>query len=389
MAKYAADTASAGMNAGVGKAAERALQSKAPEGAGKPLAARLSTHGAVIRTPTISRGIDQTRGAHATTTIHFSNCVVPPPPGLMDEVDAKGFPADVETWNIHCVQQTALEDFYMMDWYCDILRKLARVKDATNAEKNRLLSLKRDDLPYDPKTRALLMQFREVHDVAGCGFVDKCWTLDLCLVCGLALLESVSMGNRGDKTEPTRSTRLQLEKLIIELFATPRLYRTRLHHLGLTPATFFSPMHWDPLTAANATMDTVVASFAHLGVSEALVDDAYKFGQTWLHDWTYRPVAPPGWTADEVADLINATAGGKEPNGFFRAEDDLFPRPPTLAWASSADNVIAFQLSHLQHSELAGMRRQPNSAFQKQLDGGLNYRPTRTEMFFASQTLSG
>ncbi|KAJ7683176.1 hypothetical protein B0H17DRAFT_1205242 [Mycena rosella] len=185
MAKYAADTASAGMNAGVGKAAERALQSKAPEGAGKPLAARLN----------------EGRGT-ATTTIHFSNCVVPPPPGLMDEVDAKGFPADVETWNIHCVQQTALEDFYMMDWYCDILRKLARVKDATNAEKNRLLSLKRDDLPYDPKTRALLMQFREVHDVAGCGFVDKCWTLDLCLVCGLALLES-------------------LEKLIIELFATP------------------------------------------------------------------------------------------------------------------------------------------------------------------------
>ncbi|KAJ7648417.1 hypothetical protein B0H17DRAFT_1148097 [Mycena rosella] len=365
MVKYAADTAAAGTNAGASKAAGGALQPKAPEGAGKPLAARLVTQGAVMRTPTISRGIDQTRGVsrgrrdleHPLALVktgqpywvHVHHC-------FYTYAFARDTPVEERT----SVQQTALEDFYMMDWYCDILRKLARVKDATNAEKNRLMSLKRDDLPYEPKTRALLMQFREVHNVARCEFVDKCWTLDMRL---------------GDKTEPTRSTRLQLEKLIIELFATPRLYRTRLHHLGLTPATFFSPMHWDPLTAANATMDTVVASFVHLGVSEALVDDAYKFGQTWLHDWTYRPVAPPGWTTDKVANLINVTAGRKEPAGFFRAEDDLYPRPPMLAWASSADNVIVFQLSHLQDSELAGIRRQPNSAFQKQLDGGLKLPP--------------
>ncbi|KAJ7709671.1 hypothetical protein B0H17DRAFT_1124226 [Mycena rosella] len=390
-----------------------AESSKAAEAATQPLSARLSAPKADIRRDHVARNTNPSMSRpnhHFTRTpgVQFANCVVPPPPGLMDEVDAKGFPADVETWNTHwrlvktgqpywvlahrcffiyvfardmpaedrtIVQQLALEEFYMMDWYCDMLRKLAGVKDATNAEKHRLMSLKRDDLPYDPKTRALLMQLREVHDVAGCGFVDKCWTLDMCLVRGLALLEALSLGNRGDKTEPYRSIRVRLEKLFIELFATPRLYRTRLHERRLTPATFFTPMHWDPLTAANATMDTVVSSFAHMGVSEAMVDDAFKFGQKWLHDWTYRPVAPPGWTADEVSGLISATAGGKEPAGFFRKEDDLFPRPPTLAWASSADNVIAFQLSHLQHSELSGMRRQPNSVFQKQLDAGLKLYP--------------
>ncbi|KAJ7679689.1 hypothetical protein B0H17DRAFT_1206478 [Mycena rosella] len=405
MAKYAADT--------VASATMMAESSKAAEAATQPLSARLSAPKADIRRDHVARNTNPSMSRpnhHFTRTpgVQFANCVVPPPPGLMDEVDAKGFPADVETWNTHwrlvktgqpywvlahrcffiyafardipaedrtIVQQLALEEFYMMDWYCDMLRKLAGVKDATNAEKHRLMSLKRDDLPYDPKTRALLMQLREVHDVAGCGFVDKCWTLDMRLVRGLALLEALSLGNRGDKTEPYRSIRVRLEKLFIELFATPRLYRTRLHERRLTPATFFTPMHWDPLTAANATMDTVVSSFAHMGVSEAMVDDAFKFGQKWLHDWTYRPVAPPGWTADEVSDLISATAGGKEPAGFFRKEDDLFPRPPTLAWASSADNVIAFQLSHLQHSELSGMRRQPNSVFQKQLDAGLKLYP--------------
>ncbi|KAJ7649193.1 hypothetical protein B0H17DRAFT_1215406 [Mycena rosella] len=349
MAKYAADAAATSANAGSSKAAGSAPQPKAPEGMGKPQKAR--KHLLPFNSITGFLADVDTWNTHWQLVktgqpywVHTHRC-------FYIYAFARNTPAEERT----IVQQSALEDFFMMDWYCDLLRKLTRVKDATNAEKNHLMSLKRDDLPYNPKTRALLMQFREVHDVAGCGFVDKCWTLDMRLVRGLALLEAVSMGNRGDKTEPARSTRLKLEKLMIELFTTPRLYRTCLHHLGLAPATFFSPMHWDPLTAANAMMDTVVASFSHMGVSEALVNDAYKFGQTWLHDWTYRLVAPPGWTSDEVTNMINVTAGGNEPAGFFCAEDDLFPRPPTLAWASSADNVIVFQLSHLQHSELSGM----------------------------------
>ncbi|KAJ7701746.1 hypothetical protein B0H17DRAFT_1194968 [Mycena rosella] len=314
-----------------------------------------------------------------TPNVQLPPCDTPPAPGIL-EVDTRGFPVNAQTWYAHWTlaqqgwywvcshryfmlwalgrqvpvadqtpaMELAVNEFYMTDWHALLLGKLVHLSDAAFAEKERLLSLKRDELRYDPHEHVLLMQLQESCEVMGCPFVDNCWMLDLRLVHRLSLLEALSIAGQSDeKNAARRAARWRLEKLFIELFATPR---------PLTPAARFVPMRWGEDSLATININVVVTAFAHMGVSVLMIDDTFSFGKKWLQQWTsdkpwMESHAPPGFNANHT--------------------DDLFPRPPVLPWMSSADTAAAFQLANYCHPELAGMRRQPNSVVQAQIDSGM------------------
>ncbi|KAJ7654158.1 hypothetical protein B0H17DRAFT_1214483 [Mycena rosella] len=305
--------------------------------------------------------------------VQLPPCDAPPAPGILEEIDTRGFPVDAQTWRFMLwafgrqvpiadrtpAMELAVNEFYMTDWHALLLGKLVCLSDAAFTEKERLLSLKRDELRYNPHEPALLMQLQESHEVTGCPFVDNCWTLDLRLVCGLSLLEALS-----------------LEKLFIELFATPGLYQAPLTALHLTPAARFVPMHWGEDSLATVNLDLVVTAFAHMGVSVSMIDDTFAFGEKWLQQWSERMSPPPEWTNTEVNSLRQAADGIPRPPGFNASHtNDLFPWSPVLPRMSSADTAAAFQLANYRHPELAGMCRQPNSVVQAWIDSGMRGNP--------------
>ncbi|KAJ7668001.1 hypothetical protein B0H17DRAFT_1210154 [Mycena rosella] len=289
-----------------------------------------------------------------TPDVQLPPCDAPPAPGILEEVDTRGFPVDAQTWcfmlwvfgrQVPVADRTpamelAVNEFYMTDWHALLLGKLVRLSDAAFAEKERLLSLKRDKLRYDLHERALLMQLQESCECAG----YPSW----------------------------RRSALQDDQ-------TRKMQHAAQHDGGwkaLNPAARFVPMCWGEDSLATVNLDVVVTAFAHMGVSVSMIDNAFAFGEKWLQQWSERTSPPPEWTNTEVNSLRQAADGIPRPPGFnANHTDDLFPRPPVLPWMSSADTAAAFQLANYCHPELAGMRRQPNSVVQARIDSGMRGNP--------------
>ncbi|KAJ6486302.1 hypothetical protein DFH09DRAFT_1106106 [Mycena vulgaris] len=346
------------------------------------------------------------KGRSTPPASQFVNIVVwaPPMPREPLNVDKRGFPTDVAAmdeilrvlsdgkpyfvyalrvfymWTF-CraikhqdrtpVQQRAIDGFIMHDWFANLLTSVSRDEEVQNETIKFFRELKRDELGYNPKLLAQLIQFNEWSDICGCPFADHAWSINMRLVRGLNLMEAMSLSNRNSKDESRRTKRALLEKSFLELFCTPFLYDRMLARGGLHIAATFAPGHWDDADERAITVDTVVQVFAERGVPVALVNDAYEYGQAWVNDWLKKPVVPLQWTADELNALRPKATDTRVPPGINAPVHELFPRRPELPWRMPAEQFLLTQLSHLQHAELAGMKRALGSRIQAAIDRGL------------------
>ncbi|KAJ7444024.1 hypothetical protein FB451DRAFT_1434850 [Mycena latifolia] len=330
---------------------------------------------------------------------------VPPPARPANNIDARGFPLDVDTWRYMrsmiltghffvyahrllymwtylraipeaertAVQSVAVAEYLMPDWQCDSLAQVDPKKVAEKATE--LKALMRDKMDYNPELLAQLIQFQEWSQITGCPFSDDSWTVNMRLVRRLSLFDSVTMGNRSDRSDARRMARAPLEKAILEVFCTPQLYKNTLTKMQLTPATTFAPGHWPEDQLQPMSVEVVTRRFALMGISTALIDDAFAFGQRWAHDWLNKPVVPVGWVANELMALTMASDGVNPPPGFFHSSKDFYPRSPELPWGSAADHIIHCHVSDWQHPEMKGLRRPEGSHIQMIINRGLHRPP--------------
>ncbi|KAJ7681729.1 hypothetical protein B0H17DRAFT_1205542 [Mycena rosella] len=274
--------------------------------------------------------------------LRLPKCYVPPASSVLQTVDKRGFAVDAATWDEHWALARACK-YWVLAHRCFMLYAFGL------------------DVPESDRTPA---QQKAVEE-----FFMTDWHADF--LSRNARISDTSWAERNRLLALNGITWTMIPLACIADAAA----RDRLETLGLTPAPVFTPMRWDENTLSAATLDTVVTCFAHMGVSIAMIDDAFAFGVRWLMDWQARTAPPPVWAEGEVDDLIQASNGMADLAGYFSETEDMFPRPAGLHWMVSVDNIAAFQLSNYRHPELVGMRRQPNSVVQQRIDAGLKGEP--------------
>ncbi|KAJ6589860.1 hypothetical protein DFH09DRAFT_1074366 [Mycena vulgaris] len=330
--------------------------------------------------------------------------LAPPEDWSTHVTDARGFPADEATWQRTFDLQTsgqhwvyALRHFYMWsygrgvpiaertavlqlavdhysmpDWTANVLTALGRQGTKNDAAIERFRDLKRSAIGYNPMLLAMLIQYRESSQ-RGCPFVDDSWSLDMRLVRGHNLFDILASGP--SYTEGgERLHRICLERVIIELMATPRHYQRLLdrdHHavrrkLAIVP--------WTVTSAAQITMDELAEALSNMGVPPDLIDDAFAFAQAWLREIASSGKSSHGWTLEQINNFIDTAYGQDAPVGLQSPARDLLLRHPALLWQTKAENALQYWVSDWRHPELQGMRREPGSDIQRIVNSGQKMR---------------
>ncbi|KAJ6625671.1 hypothetical protein B0H10DRAFT_2211943 [Mycena sp. CBHHK59/15] len=210
------------------------------------------------------------------------------------------------------LQQYALEHWYMPTWQ------------------------RRPVWPATSVDIAEFLQFNEV-DVWGCPYNDACWTLNLHLVRGLLTFEAL-MPLKPDCSMATVAAAYScLQKGLIYNFVDTGFYArtTSINSWVISPNTLLA--RWMHNTTILVNEEEVVYHCAVAGVTPTMMDDCWSFGYQWLA--TSRSLAnpPPGWTADELDDLLVVVGSINTPPGLYDLVLDVFPRAAMMPWKSTAN----------------------------------------------------
>ncbi|KAJ6559040.1 hypothetical protein DFH09DRAFT_1083665 [Mycena vulgaris] len=275
-------------------------------------------------------------------------------------------------------QEYVLKNFVMMDWVANTLLALARQKNDNRTLCERFDRMSRARIEYDPITFAQQMQFRE-SALKGCPFIDDAWTLNLQLVRGANLFEvlAIPRSHADSIPEPERLARQHLEKIMIELFATPGLYLEIIEGHDFKISDKFRPVPWPLADAHETTMVNVVATWAVMGVSLEHIEDAWFFGYTWLIELNGCRRLPPVWTRETLDEVLKRSAAGFPADGLGSDTNEIFPRHPALPWLPRAERIIHYDTSDWASKLLVGMQREKGSYIQALIDKGLQYRQYR------------
>ncbi|KAJ7095695.1 hypothetical protein B0H15DRAFT_946273 [Mycena belliarum] len=333
--------------------------------------------------------------------------LVPPKPSEEERAlsDERGFPMDVDLWRKQemlvrsggyhvyahrslyiwtyaravppelrtAVQAAVINEFAMTDWHSDLITKVAAARDVQEQIRKRITGVSRDTMPYEPNLLARMIQFHEWGGLVGCGFMDTEWTLDMRLVRGMALFDAITLGDRSNRTEARRMLRAPVDKAVIGMFCTPNQYRELLSQYGIIPDATFAPAHWPDEHADKVAPEVVARRLAQMGISVALIDDAFSHGRQWVEDWLKKD-HPTGWTTDELIALLEVAEGITPPSGIRPRAQDLLPRDPDLPWIHRPDNIIQYRVADWQHPEMEGLRRMEGSKIQEVINRGLTRR---------------
>ncbi|KAJ6520680.1 hypothetical protein DFH09DRAFT_1331676 [Mycena vulgaris] len=330
--------------------------------------------------------------------------LAPPEDWSTHVTDARGFPADEATWQRTfdlqtsgqhwvyalrhlymwsygrgvpisertAVLQLAVDHYSMPDWVANVLTALGRQGSKNDAAIERFRDLKRSTIGYNPMLLAMLIQYRESSQ-RGCPFIDDSWSLDMRLVRGHNLFDILASGpsymEGGDRLH-----RICLERVIIELMATPGHYQRLLardHHavrrkLEIVP--------WTVKSAAQITMDELAETLSQMGVPPDLIDDSFAFAHAWLREIAASGKASHGWTLEQINHFIDLAYGKEAPPGLQSSARDLLLRHPALPWQTKAENALQYWMSDWRHPELQGLRREPGSDIQRIVSSGQKMR---------------
>ncbi|KAJ6546396.1 hypothetical protein DFH09DRAFT_1087719 [Mycena vulgaris] len=323
----------------------------------------------------VDRLTSQTEDRQPPPPSQISTLTILAPPMLDIEpvVHDRGFPEDVATVDVIIkllstgkpyyvvfdrtpAQQRAVETFVMHDWFENMLTFIGHESNVYVAALQYYHHLKRDELGYNPTLLAQLIQFREWKDISG---FHK-------------------------PTEPERLYRAQLEKLFIEVFCKPGLYKAMLDKYGATPSAVFTPRHWIKESATAPTRESVVRFFANNGISVNMINDAFEFGQQWVFDALDKVYTPFGWTLEELHDMQHKPSWGAPPHGLYPPATDLWVRRPDLPWLHHPNQFVLTQLSDWQHPKLVGLVRAPDLRIKGIIARGLK-RPVPRNLHYLHQ----
>jgi hypothetical protein len=333
------------------------------------------------------RRVPPTNGKRTTFT------TMEPPRDVEYNKDKRGFPVDVDGWNvifqlqktkpfyvfgIRCfyiwvyasdlaeedrtpVQQRAVDEYEIPDWM-NILGVIGTHGDDNLEAKRRFPRLKRDSIGYDPMLLAQMIQYREMP-VRGCSFIDDAWSLDARCVRGynLQLALNIKYKRLRRDSAPTaeeRAIRLQLEKSFMEIAITPGLYASRIQARGLHISLVGVPQNWPDHEDVNIGPDELITWMTKCGVSIAMIEDAYFYADSWV---TAAEPPPAGWTPEEVSVL----QGSYEPPAGNASEPTVITRSPFTPWQYTPDNLIQYEFSYWCMDEISGLRRPKDSVIAK------------------------
>ncbi|KAJ7113212.1 hypothetical protein C8R44DRAFT_741541 [Mycena epipterygia] len=314
---------------------------------------------------------------------------VPPAPPPRQAVDSRGYPTDQFSWErmlllsrdnhlwvysfrvfaIYAfalllepeqrneVHKIALVDYRMTDWMANTLTAIAKDKAGQDALWNTYDRMNYSTVVWDPVTFAGWIQFRE-KGVRGCQFKDDCFTLYWPEVRGANLFAVISV-NREDPCP--KLGRLNIEKLLIRILATPGQYETAVRDNDWMIADELRPRSWNPDTALTATIEEVMEEMTIMGIDVDRVNDCYPFAHEWLKTVADGSAPATGWSAEEAGLMRNnaLNAGSAPPP--FHDDEPLFPRHPALPFIATGDRLVQTELSHWAHPLLKDMKREDGS----------------------------
>ncbi|KAJ7697432.1 hypothetical protein B0H17DRAFT_1130407 [Mycena rosella] len=332
---------------------------------------------------------------------------LPPASWINHVVDERGMPADETTWCIthkvqlegkHWVyafyhfylwaygkdvpeeartpvQQLAVTKYLQPDWFAKTLGLIHDLGDQNAVALTKYNNLKRASIGYDPTMLATMIQFRQIR-IPGVPFMDDCWSLDMCHVRGLSLLDTLLKYRARTDTVVDRKRRLRVEYLIIELMVSPNRYRNYVQQNGIQINPVFEPSEWTVQTDEEILMENLMKWLAQVGVTAGHIDDAFVFGQQYLMDIVAaNQTYPVGWVVQDAIDLQQLSSGMDPPPRFFRIEADRMLRHPVLPWQNREENVLLHEMYLWSHKDLAELRRPKDLWIAKKLASGEGVRP--------------
>ncbi|KAJ6609902.1 hypothetical protein B0H10DRAFT_1954309 [Mycena sp. CBHHK59/15] len=249
------------------------------------------------------------------------------------------------------LQQYVLEHWYMPTWQRKLLKVLAHDKNIVKSPAGVLRGTGWPVWPATSVDMAEFLQFNEV-DAQGCPYNDACQTLNLHLVRGLLTFEALMPLKPNCSMATVAAAYSHLQKGLIYNFVDADFYAhtTSINSWVISPNTLLT--RWMHDTTILVNEEEVVYHCAVAGVTPTMMDDCWSFGYQWLV--TSRSLANPlpGWTADELDDLLVVAGSVNAPPGLYDPVLDVFPRATMMPWKSTAD--MHLQISSAYREDIPG-----------------------------------
>ncbi|KAJ7129968.1 hypothetical protein C8R43DRAFT_957190 [Mycena crocata] len=255
------------------------------------------------------------------------------------------------------IQQLSVDEHILPDWLTNVQQAICWRAAPPNLRPTELRKYwehkRRSSISYKPLEFARYMQYRE-EIVPGAPFLDDAWSLNMHNVRGACLYEVMGAERVRNPTAAQSAVRGAIEKAFLALIATPGSYEQIITMNDITIEDKFETRIW-------------------FGVPLSMVDNAHEWAVTYLREIVARPIVDgeiptlaPEWTAQEAIELLALNDGVKPPDVVVPLT--ILTRSPLLPWRLMAWNVIQYYLSHWENPDMIGIRREPGSCIQNQID---------------------
>lgn len=271
------------------------------------------------------------------------------------------------------IHNWALAHYQISDWFAETLSAIHRDRENIGKDAAMLDALSRGKLEYNPDLFIKFIQYREIF-LPGAPFLDDAFSVSKRAARGANLLDvlSIPRGKSKQASEEERSARGHLERLFVQVFATPGFYESLADDKGWMIADDFKPTPWPLATACDATIEEVVETMTLCGVSIAMNDDAWLYGFNVVQHVMNATKAPVGWTREAAYHLDLINSGGERPPSLDpNPDNEVAPRPPSLAWISKSERTVQFEFYDWYHPIYKQLHREPDSKLQDLVDKGI------------------